>query len=85
MPTTGSVSDTLVMKNALGRIRQVSDDKRSPSDRWSVAYGQQVHASVEIGDLLALPGIAERATLVCVLKLVPERAPSSISVVDVAR
>ena len=30
---------------AQGLNRQLSDDNRYPSDRWSVTYGQQVNTS----------------------------------------
>ena len=67
---------------AQGLIRQLSQANRYLSDRWSVAYGQQVHTSVEIGDLVEVPGIPERATLDCIFKSLLKRAPSSVVDVD---
>ena len=59
---------------AQGLIGQLSQANRYLPDRWSVTYGQHVHASVEIGDLVEVPGIPERATLDCMSQIPAEQS-----------
>ncbi len=59
---------------AQGLIGQLSQANRYLPDRWSVTYAQQVHTSVEIGDLVELPGIPERATLDCMSQIPAEQS-----------